>query len=216
MSVPIVIRIPYGGGIGAVEHHSESHEAYFAHTAGLVVVTPATPADAYSLLRESIESPDPVVFLEPKRRYYETEEIDLPVRTAPIGTAVVRRPGTYATVVAYGPSVALALEAATAAAEEGWDLEVIDVRSLNPFDIDTIVASVQRTSRALVVHEAPVFGGFGAEVAAQITERAFHFLEAPVARVGGFDLPYPPAKLEHLFLPDVDRILDTVDRFQPA
>jgi 2-oxoisovalerate dehydrogenase E1 component beta subunit len=209
--LPIVIRIPYGGGIGAVEHHSESPEAYFAHTAGLKVVTPATPADAYSLLRESIECPDPVVFLEPKRRYYARAEVELPVRTEPIGTAVIRRSGSYATVVAYGPMVQTAMETAQAASEAGWDLEVIDVRSLNPLDTDTIVASVQRTGRAVVVHEASTFGGFGAEIAAQIAELAFEHLEAPVRRVGGFDVPYPAAKLEHRFLPSVDRVLDAIE-----
>ena len=211
VALPMVIRIPYGGGIGAVEHHSESPEAYFAHTAGLKVVTPSNPPDAYSLLRESIECDDPVVFLEPKRRYYTKADVELPVRTEPIGTAVVRRRGTYATVVAYGPSVQLALETAEAAAEEGWDLEVIDVRSLNPLDTPTLVESVRRTGRAVIVHEAPTFGGFGAEIAAQLAERAFDCLEAPIRRVGGFDVPYPPARIEALFLPDVDRVLDAVE-----
>ena len=209
--VPIVIRIPYGGGIGAVEHHSESPEAYFAHTAGLTVVTPSNPADAYSLLRDSIVSEDPVVFLEPKRRYYARAEVELPVRTEPIGTAVVRRPGSYATVVAYGPMVETALETAAAGAELGWDLEVLDLRSLNPFDLATVVASVRRTGRAVVVHEASRFGGFGAEIAAQIGESAFEHLAAPVRRVGGFDVPYPAAKLETHFLPSVDRVLDAVE-----
>ena len=178
--VPIVIRIPYGGGIGAVEHHSESPEAYFVHTAGLTVVTPATPADAYSLLRESIECDDPVVFLEPKRRYYVRDDVELPVRTESIGTAVVRRPGSYATVVAYGPMVQTAMETAAAGAELGWDLEVLDLRSLNPLDTATVVASVRRTGRAVVVHEASRFGGFGAEIAAQIGEHTFEHLAAPV------------------------------------
>jgi 2-oxoisovalerate dehydrogenase E1 component subunit beta len=209
--LPIVLRIPYGGGIGAVEHHSESPEAYFAHTAGLTVVTPANPADAYSLLRESIERDDPVVFLEPKRRYYVRAGVELPVRTEPIGTAVVRRPGSFATVVAYGPMVQTAMETAHAGAELGWDLEVIDLRSLNPLDTATVVASVRRTGRAIVVHEAPTFGGFGAELAAQISEHAFEHLAAPVHRVGGFDVPYPAAKLEQYFLPGVDRLLDAVE-----
>jgi len=212
VQLPVVVRIPFGGGIGAVEHHSESPENYFAHTAGLKVVAPGTPADAYSLLRESIASPDPVIFFEPKRRYWLKEEADLPVRTEPIGQAVVRRQGTTATLYAYGPMVRTCLEAAQAAEAEGWDLEVVDLRSLNPLDTDTIVASARRTGRALVVHEAQVFAGFGAEVAATVTERAFYALEAPVLRVGGFDIPYPPAKLEEFFLPDVDRILDAVER----
>jgi len=210
--LPMVIRIPFGGGIGAVEHHSESPENYFAHTAGLKVVSPGTPSDAYSLLRESIESPDPVIFFEPKRRYWLKEDAELPVRTEPIGKAVIRRPGTTATLFAYGPMVRTCLEAAQAAEEEGWDLEVVDLRSLNPFDTETVVDSVARTGHAVVVHEASVFGGFGAEVAARVSERAFYSLEAPVLRVGGFDVPYPAAKLEEFFLPDVDRILDAVER----
>ncbi|MPZ86902.1 MAG: alpha-ketoacid dehydrogenase subunit beta [Nitriliruptorales bacterium] len=212
VQLPVVVRIPFGGGIGAVEHHSESPENYFAHTAGLKVVSPGTPSDAYSLLRESIEAPDPVIFFEPKRRYWLKEDADLPARTEPIGTAVVRRPGTTATLFAYGPMVHTCLDAAQAAEGEGWDLEVVDLRSLNPLDGATIVDSVQRTGRAIVVHEAQVFAGFGAEVAALVSERAFYSLEAPVLRVGGFDIPYPAAKLEEFFLPEVDRILDAVER----
>jgi pyruvate dehydrogenase E1 component beta subunit len=211
IELPITIRIPYGGHVGAPEHHGESPEAYYAHTAGLKVVAPATPADAYSLLREAIASPDPVIFLEPKRRYYAKDDLALPVRREPIGRAVVRRAGTTATVVAYGPSVELALDAADAAEREGHSLEVIDLRSLNPLDIDTVVESVQRTGRCVIVHEACTFGGFGGEIAAQVQERAFYFLEAPVARVGAFDVPYPPARLEDHFLPHVDRVLAAVD-----
>jgi 2-oxoisovalerate dehydrogenase E1 component beta subunit len=210
--MPITIRIPFGGGIGAVEHHSESPENFFAHVAGLKVVSPGTPSDGYSLLREAIASDDPVIFFEPKRRYWLKEDAELPVQTEPIGTAVVRRPGTTATLFAYGPMVRTCLDAAKAAEEEGWDLEVVDLRSLVPFDAATVVDSVKRTGRGIVVHEAQVFSGFGAEVAAQVTERAFYHLEAPVLRVGGFDIPYPAAKLEEFFLPDVDRILDAVDR----
>ena len=212
VALPVVIRIPFGGGIGAVEHHSESPEAYFAHTAGLKVVSPGTPSDAYSLLRECITSPDPVVFLEPKRRYWLKEDVELPVRREAVGRAVVRRPGTTATLLAYGPMVRTCLDAAEAAVEEGWDLEVVDLRSLVPFDEQTVLESVRRTGRAVVVHEAQVFGGFGAEVAARVTEKAFYSLEAPVLRVGGFDIPYPAAKLEEYHLPDVDRILDAVER----
>jgi len=212
VAMPITVRIPFGGGIGAVEHHSESPEAYFAHTAGLKVVSPGTPSDAYSLLRESISSPDPVIFFEPKRRYWLKEEATLPTQTEPIGRAVVRRSGTTATLLAYGPMVRTCIEAAQAGAEEGWDLEVVDLRSLNPFDDETVLASISKTGRAVVVHEAAVFGGFGAEIAARVTERAFYSLEAPVLRVGGFDIPYPAAKLEEFFLPDVDRILDAVER----
>ena len=210
VGLPIVIRIPYGGGIGAVEHHSESPEAYYAHTAGLTVVSPGTPGDAYALLRAAIDHPDPVIFLEPKRRYWQKEDVELPVRGEPIGRALVRRTGTTATVIAYGPMVTTALEAADAASGEGWDLEVIDVRTLSPLDVDTLVASVTKTGRAVVVHEAPRFAGYGAEIAATLGERAFGHLAAPVLRVTGFDVPYPPAKIERHFLPSADRILDAV------
>ncbi|QBI19029.1 alpha-ketoacid dehydrogenase subunit beta [Egibacter rhizosphaerae] len=221
LTTPVVVRIPYGGGIGAVEHHSESPEAYFAHTAGLKVVSPGTPGDAYSLLREAVSQPDPVIFFEPKRRYWSKEEIELPIEREPFGTAVVRRAATSpgdpasaptATLFAYGPMVRTCLDAATAAEDEGWDLEVVDLRTLVPLDVATIVDSVQRTGRAVVVHEAQVFAGYGAELAARVTESAFYHLEAPVLRVGGFDIPYPPAKLEEYFLPDVDRVLDAVER----
>ncbi len=212
VGLPLVIRIPYGGGIGAVEHHSESPEAYYAHTAGLTVVSPGTPADAYALLRASIEHEDPVIFLEPKRRYWLKADLELPVTAPPIGKAVVRRTGTTATVIAYGPMVTTALEAATRAEESGWDLEVVDVRTLSPLDIDTLVTSASKTGRALVVHEAARFAGYGAEIAADVSERAFGYLAAPVLRVTGWDIPYPPAKIERHFLPDADRILDAVAR----
>ena len=210
ISLPITIRVPFGGNIGAIEHHSESPEAYFAHTAGLKVVTPSTPQDAYGLLRSAIADDDPVVFFEPKARYYLKDEIDQSTRV-PIGKAVVRKQGTSATVIAYGPTVQTALQAAEAAAKDGNSLEVIDLRSLSPLDIDTIMASVNKTHRAIVVHEAPVFGGFGAEIAARISHDAFDLLEAPVQRVGGLNVPYPPSRFEKLFLPDVDRILEAAD-----
>jgi pyruvate dehydrogenase E1 component beta subunit len=212
IKLPVTIRIPYGGGIGAVEHHSESPEAYWAHTAGLKVMTPGTPDDGYSMMREAIALDDPVVFLEPKRRYWMKSDSELPVRTEPYREAVVRREGTDATVICYGPMVRTALEAADAAADEGWSLEVVDLRSLAPMDTETVIASVQRTGRAIVVHEAAMTLGVGAEVAARIQERAFYHLEAPVLRATGFDTPYPPAKLEEYWLPDVDRILDMVER----
>ena len=212
VQLPVVVRIPFGGGIGAVEHHSESPEAIFAHVAGLKIVAPGTPADAYALLREAIGHPDPVIFFEPKRRYWMTEDIELPTSAPPLGTAVVRRPGTTATLVTYGPMVRTCLEAAEAGAGDGLDLEVLDLRTLVPFDLDGVLASVRRTGRAVVVHEAQAFAGMGAEVAAQVSEHAFYSLEAPVLRVAGFDVPYPPAKLERFFLPDVDRILDAVER----
>jgi 2-oxoisovalerate dehydrogenase E1 component beta subunit len=210
IALPITIRVPFGGNIGAIEHHSESPEAYFAHTAGLKVVAPSTPADAYGLLREAIADDDPVVFFEPKARYYLKDELDQSSRV-PIGKARVRRDGTRVTVIAYGPTVLTALQAAEAASKGDNSLEVIDLRSLSPLDMDTVMASVQKTHRAIVVHEAPVFCGFGAEVAARISHDAFDLLEAPVQRVGGLNAPYPPSRFEKLYLPDVDRILEAVD-----
>jgi 2-oxoisovalerate dehydrogenase E1 component beta subunit len=212
IKLPVTIRIPYGGGIGAVEHHSESPETYWAHTAGLKVFTPGTPEDGYSMMREAIAMDDPVVFLEPKRRYWMKSDAELPIATEPARNAVVRREGSDASVFCYGPMVRTALEAAEAAADEGWSLEIVDLRSLNPLDTRTIVASVERTGRAIVVHEAAQTLGIGAEVAARIQERAFYHLEAPVLRATGYDTPYPPAKLEEYWLPDVDRILDLVER----
>lgn len=209
--MPMVLRLPFGGGIGAVEHHSESPEAYFVHTAGLKVVIPSTPADAFVLLVAAIEDPDPVIFLEPKRRYYLKEDLQLPVQGPPIGQALVRREGTDVSVFAYGPSVKVAMDAAAQGAEEGRSLEVVDLRSLVPLDLDTVLGSVRKTGRAIVVHEAPRSCGFGAELAALIAEGAFYSMEAPVLRVAGYDVPYPPAKIEEEFLPSVDRILDAVD-----
>ncbi|WP_040833791.1 alpha-ketoacid dehydrogenase subunit beta [Nocardia brevicatena] len=210
---PLTIRIPFGGGIGSVEHHSESPESYFTHTAGLRVVTPSNPADAYTMIRQAIALDDPVIFFEPKRRYWDKAEFDphAPVEL-PLHRARVCVPGSDATLVAYGGTVATALTAARIAAEEGISLEVIDLRSLAPLDIDTVAESVTRTGRLVVAHEAPVFGGLGAELAARVTERCFYHMEAPVLRVGGFDIPYPPAKLEKHHLPDPDRILAAVDR----
>jgi 2-oxoisovalerate dehydrogenase E1 component beta subunit len=212
--LPLVIRVPYGGGIGGVEHHCDSSEAYYAHTPGLVVVTPATNADAYGLLRAAIEHPDPVVFLEPKRQYFTKEELDPDPVVPPIGRAVVRREGRDATLIAYGPSVPVALAAAEQAATEGRDLGVVDLRSIVPFDDETVTAAVRRTGRAVVVAEAPGFASVASEIAARVSERCFHHLEAPVRRVTGFDVPYPPPKLEQHHLPGVDRILDAVDDLQ--
>ena len=211
ISLPITIRVPFGGNIGAVEHHSESPEAYFAHTAGLKVVAPSTPGDAYGLLRAAIADDDPVVFFEPKARYYLKAEVD-PAARVPIGKAYVRQEGTAVTVIGYGPTVQTALQAAKAAAEDGTSVEVIDLRSLSPLDMDTIMTSVVKTHRAIIVHEAPVFCGFGAEVAARISHDAFDLLEAPVQRVAGLNVPYPPSRFEKLYLPDVDRILEAIDQ----
>jgi 2-oxoisovalerate dehydrogenase E1 component beta subunit len=210
--LPIVIRIPYGGGIGAVEHHSESPEAYFAHTAGLKVVTCASPNDAYWMIQQSISSDDPIIFFEPKRRYWEKGPVETEGTPDPLHVARVARPGTDATVVAYGPMVRTALDAATAAAEEGRELEVIDLRSLSPLDLGPVYQSVRRTGRLVVVHEAPSNVSLSAEVAARVTEHCFYSLEAPVLRVTGQNVPYPAARIEEEYLPDLDRVLDAVDR----
>ncbi|WP_370151603.1 alpha-ketoacid dehydrogenase subunit beta [Streptacidiphilus sp. EB129] len=216
MPLPITIRIPYGGGIGGVEHHSDSSEAYYAHTPGLHVVTPATVADSYGLLRAAIASDDPVVFLEPKRLYWSKDDWSAadPTPIEPMGRAVVRRQGTSATLITYGPSLPVCLEAAEAARAEGWDLSVVDLRTLAPFDDETVCAAVRATGRAVVVHESSGFAGVGAEIAARVSERCFHHLAAPVLRVTGFDIPYPPPMLERHHLPGVDRILDAVARLQ--
>jgi 2-oxoisovalerate dehydrogenase E1 component beta subunit len=211
--LPIVIRIPYGGGIGGVEHHCDSSEAYWVHTPGLKVVTPGTASDAYWLLRQAIGCDDPVIFLEPKRRYWAKETLST-AAARDFHEAAVRRAGTDVTLIGYGPMVATVLDAAEAAAEDGTSVEVIDLRSLSPFDDETVVESVRRTGRAVVVHEASGFAGFGAEIAARLTEQCFHHLQAPIARVTGFDIPYPPPMLEEHHLPSVDRILDAIDRLQ--
>jgi 2-oxoisovalerate dehydrogenase E1 component beta subunit len=214
VTLPMVIRVPYAGGIGGVEHHCDSSEAYYAHTPGLQVVAPATASDAYVLMREAIASPDPVVFLEPKKLYWSKEEVDLSFRGPAIGRAVVRRPGTDATLIAYGPSVPTAIEAAEVAAQEGRSLQVVDVRSIVPFDDETVCAAVASTGRAVVVAEAAGFASVASEIVARVTERCFHSLAAPIRRVTGFDIPFPPPKLEKYQLPGVDRILDAVDDLQ--
>jgi 2-oxoisovalerate dehydrogenase E1 component beta subunit len=215
LSLPVTIRIPCGGGIGAVEHHSESPEALFVHTAGLRVVACGDPADAYAMIQQSVSCDDPVVFFEPKRRYWDKAEVDIAGGVAaalPLSRARTLVSGTDATVIAYGPMVKTCAEVAIAAAKEGRSLEVIDLRSLSPLDTGTIFASVRRTGRCVVVHEASVTGGLGAEIAARVTEECFYALEAPVLRVCGYSTPYPPSKLEEHFLPDLDRVLDAVDR----
>jgi pyruvate dehydrogenase E1 component beta subunit len=212
VSLPIVIRIPFGGGIGAVEHHSESPEAYFAHTAGLKVVSCSNPDDAYWMIQQSIESDDPIIFMEPKRRYWEKGQVNVDTASSPLHVSRVVRTGTDATLLAYGPMVRTALDAATAAAEDGRELEVIDLRTLSPLDMGPVYDSVRRTGRAIVVHEAPGNLGLGSEIAARITEECFYSLEAPVLRVTGFDTPYPAARVEEEYLPDLDRVLDAVDR----
>jgi pyruvate dehydrogenase E1 component beta subunit len=215
LSLPVVIRIPCGGGIGAVEHHSESPEALFTHTGGLRVVACGDPADAYAMIQMSINCDDPVIFFEPKRRYWEKAEVDTAGGLAaalPLNQAKTVVSGTDVTLLCYGPMVRTCTAAAVAASEDGRSLEVIDLRSLSPLDTETIFESVRRTGRCVVAHEAPVTGGLGAEIAARVTEQCFYRLEAPVLRVGGFSTPYPPSKLEEHYLPDLDRVLDTVDR----
>jgi pyruvate dehydrogenase E1 component beta subunit len=219
ISLPVVIRIPFGGGIGAVEHHSESPEAVFAHTAGLRVVACADAADAFAMIQQSVSCDDPVIFFEPKRRYWDKGEVNVASGVAnalPFDQAKIALEGTDVTLLTYGPLVRTCLESAVAARGDGpgngHSIEVIDLRSLSPLDMETIAASVRRTGRCVVAHEAPVYGGLGAEIAARVTEQCFYHLEAPVLRVGGFATPYPPSRLEDHYLPDLDRILDAVDR----
>ncbi len=215
VTMPITIRIPWAGGVGAAEHHSESPEAYFVHTAGLRVVAVSNPQDAYVMLRQAIASDDPVVFFEPKRLYHAKGEVELEVPLAdapPMGLARIVREGTDVTLLAYGAQVSTATDAAIAAEDEGISIEVIDLRSLSPVDYRTVTASVRKTGRVVVTHEAAREAGVGAELVASITERCFHHLESPPLRVTGHDIPYPPARLEKHHLPDLDRILDAVDR----
>jgi pyruvate dehydrogenase E1 component beta subunit len=209
---PIVIRIPYGGHIGAVEHHQESPEAYFAHTAGLRVVSPATPHDAYWLIQEAIACDDPVIYLEPKSRYWHKGPVDDALAGASMGQARIAREGSDVTLVGHGAMVTVMHQAAEIAQTEGVSIEVIDLRSLSPIDYDTILASVQKTGHLVVAQEAPENASVGSEIAATLTEKAFYVMEAPVLRVSGFNTPFPPSKLENLYLPDADRILDAVDR----
>lgn len=230
--LPMVIRVPYAGGIGGVEHHCDSSEAYYAHTPGLKVFTPATVADAYRLLREAIASDDPVVFMEPKKLYWSKEAVNLealraefeaggekgarenPAGAKAEGRAVIARAGTDATLIAYGPAVPPALAAAEAAAAEGRSVEVVDLRTIVPFDDETVAASVRKTGRVVVVAEAQGFASVASEIVARVQERCFHSLAAPIRRVTGFDIPFPPPKLEHWHLPSVDRILDALDELQ--
>ncbi|MFD5828960.1 alpha-ketoacid dehydrogenase subunit beta [Lentzea sp. NPDC060358] len=212
IKMPIVIRVPFGGGIGAVEHHSESPESYFAHTAGLKVVSCSNPADAYWMIQQAIDCDDPVLFFEPKRRYYEKGEVDTTATPGKLFESRVLRQGTDATLVAYGPMVRTALDAAGAAAEDGTSLEVIDLRTLSPLDLAPVFESVRRTGRLVVVSEAPSESSIASEIAAKVQQECFYSLQAPVLRVTGFDTPYPPSKLEEEFLPDLDRVLHAVDR----
>jgi pyruvate dehydrogenase E1 component beta subunit len=212
MSFPVVIRVPYGGHIGAVEHHQESNEAYFAHTPGLRIVSPSNPHDAYWMIQEAIASNDPVMFFEPKSRYWPKGDVDTAHNSTPLHSSRMIRPGTDVTLLGHGAMVSMLLQAAELAAEEGTSAEVIDLRSISPIDYAPILESVRKTGRLVIAQEAPGNLSLGSEIAATVAERAFYSLSAPVLRVSGFDVPFPPAKLETLFLPDADRILDAVDR----
>ncbi|MCK3769252.1 alpha-ketoacid dehydrogenase subunit beta [Microbacterium aerolatum] len=212
VSMPIVIRIPYGGHIGAVEHHQESPEAYFAHTSGLRVVSPSTPNDAYWMIQEAIASNDPIIFMEPKSRYWQKGEVEIEQSAAPLHASRVVRTGTDITLVGHGAMVTTLLQAAAIAEGEGTSCEVVDVRSLSPVDYGPILDSTRKTGRMVYAQEASGFTSVGSEIAATVMERAFYALEAPVLRVSGYDTPFPPAKLEGTFLPDADRILEAVDR----
>ncbi len=212
LRMPVVVRVPHGGGIGAVEHHSESPESYFAHTPGLKVVACANPVDAYWMIQQAIACDDPVIFFEPKRRYWEKASLDVAAAPPPLFSSRLLRSGTTATVVTYGPMVRTVLDAATVAEQDGRQLEVIDLRSLSPLDLAPVFDSVRRTGRLICVSEAPAAVSVTAEVAARVSQECFYSLEAPVLRVTGFDTPYPPAKCEEDYLPDLDRVLDAVDR----
>ncbi len=208
--MPVTVRIPYGGHIGSVEHHAESPESYFAHTPGLRVVTCSSPQEAYSTMRAAIASDDPVIVFEPKAKYWGKGDVDTSV-VRDLDTATVLTRGRDVTVACYGPTVQTALDAAVAASDEGIELEVIDLRSISPVDIDTVVDSVRRTGRLVVAHEAPAEASVSSEVVANVVERAFDALHAAPERVTGYDTPYPPSALEGHYLPSLDRILDAVD-----
>ncbi|MBN9109651.1 MAG: alpha-ketoacid dehydrogenase subunit beta [Pseudonocardia sp.] len=210
--MPVVVRIPFGGGIGAVEHHSESPESLFAHVAGLKVVACSNSNDAYWMIQQAISTDDPVIFFEPKRRYWEKAEVDVESTPSPLLRSRVLREGTDVTVATYGPSVRTCLDAAVAAETDGTSLEVVDLRTLSPLDLDPVFESVRRTGRLVVVSEAPPESSVTSEIAARVQQECFHSLEAPVLRVTGFDTPYPPSKCEDDYLPDLDRVLDAVDR----
>ena len=212
IKVPVVVRVPYGGGIGAVEHHSESPESYFAHAAGLKVVTCSNPVDAYWMIQQAIQCDDPILFFEPKRRYYEKAELDVDSAPAPLFTSKVLRSGSSATVACYGPMVHTCMDAATAAEDDQLSLEVIDLRTLSPLDLAPVFDSVRRTGRLIVVSEAPSESSISAEIATRVQQECFYSLQAPVLRVTGFNTPYPPSKLEDEYLPDLDRILHAVDQ----
>jgi pyruvate dehydrogenase E1 component beta subunit len=212
VDLPIVIRIPSFGGIRGKEHHGESPETYFAHTAGLKVVAPSDALDGYRLLRLAIADPDPVIFLEPKARYWAKQEGELAVEGPGLGEGRIVREGDTCVVFAYGAMVARCVEAAGAMEGEGLSVRVADLRSLAPLDVELIGRCARDLGRCVVVHEAPKTLGMGAEVTARIVEEAFDFLQAPIERVTGWDVPYPPASLEHRYLPSVERITAAIRR----
>ncbi|MEK7330884.1 MAG: alpha-ketoacid dehydrogenase subunit beta [Candidatus Eisenbacteria bacterium] len=208
---PVIVRAPYGGGIKGGLYHSQSPEAYFCHTAGLTVVIPSTPSDAKGLLLAALAGEDPVIFLEPKRLYRSMrEEVAEGRFTVPLATARIARAGEHCSVLTYGAMVPVAVEAAAAAAERGWSVEVVDLRTLAPLDTETVLASVRKTGRAVILHEAPRTCGYGAELAALLAEQALTSLQAPVLRVTGYDTPFPYT-LEHSYLPDAPRALRAIE-----
>jgi 2-oxoisovalerate dehydrogenase E1 component beta subunit len=211
LPMPVTLRVPSFGGIRAPEHHGESLEALFAHVPGLLVVSPSSPHEAYHLLKHAAARPDPVIFMEPKSRYWQKGEVIASDGGTPLGSKVVR-PGKHVTLIAWGAMVARCLQVAQLAAEDGIEVEVLDLRWLKPIDAAGLAASVSRTRRAVVVHEAPLTSGLGAEVAALVTERCFDTLRAPVERVTGFDVPYPSGDLEDEYIPNIDRILFGIQR----
>lgn len=212
VDMPIVIRVPYGGHINSIEHHEESPEAYFAHTPGLRVVAPSTANDAYWMIQQAIASNDPVLFFEPKAKYWQKGEVDPAAPAADLHRSRVARPGTDCTVVGFGAMVNTLLQAAEIAQSEGTSIEVIDLRTISPIDYEPILESVRKTGRLVVAQEASGNASVGSEIAATVAERAFYSLQAPVLRVSGYDVPFPAAAIEPLFLPDADRVLEAVDR----
>jgi len=208
----LVIRLPFQGGIGAIEHHSESPEPYFAQTAGLRVVSCSTPNDAYWMIQQSIEHDDPIIFCEPKSRYWEKGEVDLDEAPCGLFDAQVRRTGSDVTLIGYGSSVKTMLRAAQTAETEETSIEVIDARSVSPLDLDTMARSLEKTGRLVVVQESPHTASIGSEIVAELSQRCFYSLRAPGLRVSGYHVPYPPSRIEDDYRPSVDRILDAVDR----
>lgn len=212
MDMPVVIRIPYGGGIGAVEHHQESPETYFAHTAGLRVVSPANANDAYWMIQQAISDNDPVIFMEPKARYWSKGQVAFGQPAISMNNSRVAKEGSDVTLVGFGSMVTTLLQAAEIAKSEGVSAEVIDLRSISPVDYGPIMRSVRKTGRIVVAQEAPGNVSVGSEIAATVSEQCFFSLQAPALRVSAYDIPFPPAGLEHLYLPDADRVLEAVDR----